>query len=57
MTTDKHVTVDCRQTNFCFVEYTFDSALKNTVSVLIYAVTDSRIEITQLQGKIAHYNR
>ena len=35
----------------------FDSALKNTVSVLIYAVTDSLIEITQLLDVIAQYDR
>ena len=60
MTPDKDVTVDCRQANLAKnlrLDLTFDSALKNTINVLIYVLTDSMIEITQLRDVIAHYNR
>ena len=47
ITPDKGVTVDCRQANLAktlHLDLTFDSALKNTINLLIFAVTDSMIE-------------
>lgn len=39
------------------LELNFNKALPNTINVLIYAVTDSAIEVTRLRDVITHYNR
>ena len=39
------------------LELKFGTAPTSTINVLIYAVTDSQIEITQLRDVITHYNR
>ena len=60
LTPDKEVSSDCLHANIgnnLRLELNFDAALPNTINVLIYAVTDSQIEITQLRDVITHYNR
>ena len=39
------------------LELNFGKALPETINVLIYAVSDSQIEITKLRDVITHYNR
>ena len=39
------------------LELSFSAALKSTINVLLYAVYDSSIEITQLRDVITHYTR
>ena len=39
------------------LELSFESALKTTVNVLLYAIYDSKIEITQLRDVLAGYQR
>ena len=60
LTSNKDVSTNCLQANLSRnlrLELSFEKALASTINVLIYAVTDSMIEITQLRDVITHYNR
>ena len=60
LTADKDVGTHCLQANLTKnlrLEVNFGANLANTINVLIYAVTDSQVEITQLRDVITHYNR
>ena len=39
------------------LELSFESALRTTVNVLLYAIYDSKVEITQLRDVLASYQR
>ena len=60
LTADKDIATHCLQGNLSRnlrLELTFSKDLPSTINVLIYAVTDSQIQITQLRDVITHYNR
>lgn len=60
LTADKDVSTHCLQGNLARnlrLELNFKKNLDATINVLIYAVTDSQVEITQLRDVITHYNR
>lgn len=60
MTPDKEASSGCLHAHVggnLRLELNFEKALPNSINVLIYAVTDSQIEITQLRDVITHYNR
>lgn len=60
LTPDKEVSSSCLHANVgnnLRLELNFTAALPRTINVLIYAITDSQIEITQLRDVITHYNR
>jgi len=60
LTGDKDVSTDCVQANLSRnlrLELSFANDLPTTINVLIYAVINSEIEITQLRDVITHYNR
>lgn len=60
LTPDKDVSSGCLHahvSNNLRLELTFAANLKKTINVLIYAITDSQIEITKLRDVITHYNR
>ena len=60
LTADKDVSTHCLQGNLAKnlrLELQFSKNLATTINVLIYAVTDTQIEITQLRDVITHYNR
>lgn len=60
MTADKDVSTSCLQSNLARnlrLELNFSKNLTQTINVLIYAITDSQVEITQLRDVITHYNR
>ena len=60
LTPDKEASSGCLHAhvgNNFRLELKFAKALPNTINVLVYAVTDSQIEITQLRDVITHYNR
>jgi hypothetical protein len=60
LTPDKEVSSSCLHAhvgNNLRLELNFEKALAKTINVLIYAITDSQIEITQLRDVITHYNR
>lgn len=60
LTGDKDVSTDCIQANLARnlrLELSFSKVLASTINVLIYAVVNSEIEVTQLRDIITHYNR
>ena len=60
LTPDKELASACLHGNIgnnLRLELNFGTALPNTINILIYAVTDSQIEITKLRDVITHYNR
>lgn len=60
LTADKDVSTHCLQGNLARnlrLELSFSKDLADTINVLIYAVTDSQVEVTQLRDVITHYNR
>lgn len=60
LTPDKEVSSGCLHANLSKnlrLELNFSKALPSSINVLIYAITDSQIEITQLRDVITHYNR
>lgn len=60
LTGDKDVSTNCVQANLSRnlrLELSFAKDLPTTINVLIYAVINSEIEITQLRDVITHYNR
>ena len=60
LTADKQVTATHRQpitTRNLRLELTFEKDTPTTINVLLYAVYDSMIEITQLRDVITHYTR
>ena len=60
LTADKDVSTSCLQGNLAKnlrLELNFSKNLAKTINVIIYAVTDSQVEITQLRDVITHYNR
>ena len=60
LTPDKEVSSGCLHANVpnnLRLELSFETALSSTINVLIYAISDSQIEITQLGDVITHYNR
>ena len=60
LTSDKQVTATHRQpitTRNLRLELTFEKDTPTTINVLLYAVYDSMIEITQLRDVITHYTR
>lgn len=60
LTPEKDVSSDCQHAHLgknLRLELNFLKALSNTINVLIYAVSDSQIEITQLRDVITHYTR
>ena len=60
LTPDKEISSGCLHANVgnnLRLELNFAKALPNTINLLIYAVTDSQVEITQLRDVITHYNR
>ena len=60
LTPDKDVSSSCLHANVnnnLRLELNFAKALPRTINLLIYAITDSQIEITQLRDVITHYNR
>ena len=60
LTPDREVSSACLHANVgnnLRLELNFAKALPNTINVLIYAISDSQIEITRLRDVIAHYSR
>ena len=60
LTPDREVPSGCLHANVgnnLRLDLNFDTALPNTVNVLLFAITDSQVEITQLRDVITHYNR
>ena len=60
LTADNSMNAEHRQaitTKNLRLELFFDKATKETINVLLYAVYDSSIEITQLRDVITHYTR
>ena len=60
LTPDREVSSACIHAhtgNNFRLELNFAKALAETINVLIYSITDSQIEITQLRDVITHYNR
>ena len=60
LTPDKEISSGCLHANVgnnLRLELNFANALPNTINILIYAVTDSQIEITKTRDVITHFNR
>ena len=60
LTADKNIAADYRQgivTKNLRLELYFAKDLPSTINVLLYAVFDSHVEITQLRDVITHYTR
>ena len=60
LTADNDVSANYRQgiiTKNLRLELSFSSQLASTINVLLYAVYDSQVEITQLRDVITHYTR
>lgn len=60
LTPDKEASSGCLHAhvgNNFRLELKFEKALPNTINVLVYAITDSQIEITKLRDVITHYTR
>lgn len=60
LTGDKDASSSCIQANLSRnlrLDLSFEKPLSKTINVMLYAVSDSMIEITQLRDVITHYNR
>ena len=60
LTPDDEASSSCRHAhigNNFRLELNFEKALPKTINVLIYSITDSEVEITELRDVITHYNR
>ncbi len=60
LTPDKEASSGCLHANVpnnLRLELNFAKKLPNTINVLAYAVSDSRIEVTKLRDVITHFNR
>ena len=60
LTPDKEISSSCLHGNLgnnLRLELNFSTALPNTINLLVYAISDSQIEVTQLRDIITHFNR